>query len=181
MHLILLSGGSKGEVLLWDLSSSTVSTLTPIFPTAPSPSTPAATTSLASHAVPRAVGTSTANPPLRDAVPGARLKTSERRHPIRPATCSSPSQMPTRPFFGRASDSFDVASVFSPGGTQPATARPGDEGDEVQCLASAALASVAGAGGGDAWWNSIDTAGCAFQNGQRCRVWILWMRSIWIG
>jgi hypothetical protein len=49
---ILVYGGSEREILLWDLSSPTVGSPTPIFPTAPSPSALAVTTSPASHAAP---------------------------------------------------------------------------------------------------------------------------------
>jgi len=52
VHPILVYGGSKREILLWDLSSPTVGTPTPIFPTAPPPSAPAVTTSPASHSTP---------------------------------------------------------------------------------------------------------------------------------
>src|SRR6266851_4858792 len=52
VHPILVYGGSEREILLWDLSSPTVGTPTPISPTAPSPSALAVTTSPASHVAP---------------------------------------------------------------------------------------------------------------------------------
>jgi len=74
VHPILVYGGSEREILLWDLSSPTVGTPTPIFPTCP--------IAIRSHRHhfpciarrARVVSTSTANAPSCDALPGGRLK-----------------------------------------------------------------------------------------------------------
>src|SRR6266851_8270998 len=74
VHPILVYGGSEREILLWDLSSPTVGTPTPIFPTCP------ITIRSHRHHFPciarraRVVSTSTANAPSCDALPGGRLK-----------------------------------------------------------------------------------------------------------
>jgi hypothetical protein len=74
VHPILVCGGSECEILLWVLSSPTVGTPAPIFPTSP------ITIRSHRHHFPciarraRVVSTSTANAPSCDALPGGRLK-----------------------------------------------------------------------------------------------------------
>jgi hypothetical protein len=74
VHAILVYGGSEREILLWDLSSPTVATPTPIFPTCP------ITVRSHCHRFPciarcaRVVSISTANAPSCDDLPGGRLK-----------------------------------------------------------------------------------------------------------
>jgi hypothetical protein len=74
VHPILVYGGSEREILFWNLSSPTVGTPTPIFPTCP------IIIRSHRHHFPciarraRVVSTSTASAPSCDALPGGRLK-----------------------------------------------------------------------------------------------------------
>jgi len=184
VHPILVSGGSEGAILHWDLSSPTAGT-PPNFPTLPSSS--AAATSPASHAA------SELSAPAPQIPPRATLFQAHDSnvwaltfHPLGHLLVSASNDHTTR-FWARERPG-DAASVFAPGGAKPAAAGPDDDAygeaeDEDDVLAvpgfgSSASVAVAGAGGG--WCNSADTVGRARRSGSQCgrrtRAWIRWQR-----
>ncbi len=159
VHPILVSGGSEGAILHWDLSSPTAGT---------PPSSSAAATSPASHAA------SPFSAPAPQIPPRATLSQAQDStvwaltfHPLGHLLVSASNDHTTR-FWARERPG-DAASVFAPGGAKPAAAGPDDDADgeaedEDDALAvpgfgSSASVAVAGAGGG--WWNSADTVGGA--------------------
>ena len=165
VHPILVSGGSEGAILHWDLSSPTAGTPAP---TAPSSSGAAGTiTSPASQAGPAL------SAPVPQIPPRATLSQAHDSnvwaltfHPLGHLLVSASNDHTTR-FWARERPG-DAASVFAPGGAKPAAAGPdddadGEQEDEDDALAvpgfGSSAASITGAGVGGAWWNSTDTLG----------------------
>jgi polyadenylation factor subunit 2 len=165
VHRILVSGGSEGGILHWDLSSPTAGT-PPNFPTTLSSSGGA--TSPRSHAA------SALSAPAPQIPPRATLSQAHDSnvwaltfHPLGYLLVSASNDHTTR-FWARERPG-DAASVFAPGGAKPVAAGPDDDADgeaedgddvlTVPSFGSSASVAVAGAGGG--WWNSADTVGGA--------------------
>ena len=153
MHPILVSGGSEGAILHWDLSSPTAGT-PPNVPTPPSSS--AAATSPASHAA------SVLSAPAPQIPPRATLSQAHDSnvwaltfHPLGHLLVSASNDHTTR-FWARERPG-DAASVFAPGGAEPAATGPDDDADgeaeddddllAVPGFGSSASVAIAGAGG----------------------------------
>jgi polyadenylation factor subunit 2 len=165
VHPILVSGGSEGAIIHWDLSSPPVGTPAPMFP--PATSSTASGTSPSSHTSAAAFSA-----PAPQIAPRATLSQAHDSnvwaltfHPLGHLLVSASNDHTTR-FWARERPG-DAASVFGPGGAKPAAAGPdddadGDQDDEDDALAVPGFgssASVAGAGSGGAWWNSTDASG----------------------
>jgi polyadenylation factor subunit 2 len=171
VHPILVSGGSEGAILHWDLSSPTAGTPTPIFSTASS-SAATTSTSPASHAT--SPSTAALSAPAPQIPPRATLSQAHDSnvwaltfHPLGHLLVSASNDHTTR-FWARERPG-DAASVFAAGGAKPAAAAPDDDADGDQYDEDDALVvpgfggsgSAAGAGAGAAWWGSVGVMGGA--------------------
>ena len=174
VHPILVSGGSEGAILHWDLSSPTAGTPTPIFSSSSSAAT--TTTSPASH--PTSPSTAALSAPAPQIPPRATLSQAHDSnvwamafHPLGHLLVSASNDHTTR-FWARERPG-DAASSFAPGGAKPAAAAPDDDADGDQYDEDDALVvpgfggsgSAAGAGAGTAWWGSVGVMGGAHGGG----------------
>ena len=168
VHPILVSGGSEGAILHWDLSSPAAGTPTPIFPTASS------STATSSSPAPHATSASTAalSAPAPQIPPRATLSQAHDSnvwaltfHPLGHLLVSASNDHTTR-FWARERPG-DAASVFAPGGAKPAASGPDDDADGEQDDDDDALVvpgfggSASAAGAGAAWWGSAGVMGGA--------------------
>jgi polyadenylation factor subunit 2 len=134
MHPILVSGGSEGAILHWDLSSPTPGTPTPIFSTA-SPSAATTSTSPASHTT--SPSTVVLSAPTPQIPPRATLSQAHDSnvwaltfHLLGHLLVFASNDHTTR-FWAREHPG-DAASDFAPGGTKPAAAALDDNADGDQ-------------------------------------------------
>ena len=169
VHPILVSGGSEGAILHWDLSSPTAGT--PIFSTG---SSSAATTSTSPASHTTSPSTVAFSAPAPQIPPRATLSQAHDSnvwaltfHPLGHLLVSASNDHTTR-FWARERPG-DAASVFAPGGAKPAAAGPDDDADGDQYDEDDALVvpgfggsgSAAGPGAGAAWWGSAGVMGSA--------------------
>jgi len=181
VHPILVSGGSEGAILHWDLSSPTAGTSTPTGPSSTSTSTAPNTTTPSSSQ--NASNTPFLSAPTPQIPPRATLSQAHDSnvwaltfHPLGHLLVSASNDHTTR-FWARERPG-DAASVFAHGGAKPAAAAPDDDADGEQdddddalavpgfgSSASAALGlglgtgTGGGGGGGGAWWGSAGAMG----------------------
>ncbi len=175
VHPILVSGGSEGAILHWDLSSPTAGT---------PPSSSAAATSPASHAA------SAFSAPAPQIPPRATLSQAHDSnvwtltfHPLGHLLVSASNDHTTR-FWARERPG-DAASVFAPGGAKPAAAGPDDDADDDALAARCAwlrqlrLRRSCGCG----WWvvelgrhRGRRARRSGSWCGRRYRSWIRWRR-----
>jgi len=190
VHPILFCGGSECEIFLWDLSSPTVGTPTPILPTSPITIRPHR------HHFPciarraRVVGTRTANTPSCDALPGGRLKhLSDDIPPARPPARLRVKR-PHDPLLGalsprRCSPSLSLPSAVLclPLWAQTTTQTASQRATAIHLLCQASPAPLRHGSGHAQWvvelgrhsgWRARRSR---FRGGRRYRAWIRWRQQ----
>ena len=155
VHPILVSGGSEGAILHWDLSSPTAGT--PAFPPTTGPH------AHGSHGINNNIATAHSaalSAPAPQVPPRATLSQAHDSnvwaltfHPLGHLLVSASNDHTTR-FWARERPG-DAASSFAPGGAKPAAAQPDDDAYDAQDDDDDALAVPGfGSSAAGAWWGA---------------------------